>query len=118
MAKQYDFESRLIIFAGDIIKFSKSLSRTYELEYLGGQVIRSSCSAALNFGESQGTLSKRDYVHKASISLKELKESHVNLRILEYLDITDSKLEKLLIENVELIKILRTIIRNKSKLKG
>lgn len=114
MGKQYDYESRLIIFAGEVIKFTKTLRKSYEFEYLGNQVIRSACSAALNFGESQGTWTTRDYIHKASISLKELKESQVNLRIIEYLENADLKLGRLLEENVELIKILRTIIRNKS----
>ena len=51
-------------------------------DFLLKQVIRSSCSAALNYGEVQGTLSKRDYRFKASLVLKELKETRVALKIL------------------------------------
>lgn len=114
MTKPYDYESRLIKFAAAVIKFTRLLKKSYELEYLGTQLIRSSCSAALNFGETQGTRSNRDYVHKASIALKELKESQVNLKIIEILKVKECDINELIEENLELIKILRVIIRNKS----
>ncbi|WP_353616819.1 four helix bundle protein [Cytophaga sp. FL35] len=44
--------------------------------------MRSGGSSALNFGEAPGTNTVRDDIFKASISLKELKESRVNLKIL------------------------------------
>ncbi len=47
------------------------------------QLIRSSTSAALNFGEARSAESKKDFIHKQGISLKELRESHVNLIIIE-----------------------------------
>ena len=50
--------------------------------YYGNQLLRSTGSTALNFGEAQGTNSDRDYINKSSINLKELKESRVNLKIL------------------------------------
>ncbi len=53
---------------------------------------------------------------KTSVSLKELKESQVNLKILKYLEGDVNNQEELLEENLALIKILRAIIRNKSNL--
>lgn len=47
------------------------------------QLIRSATSAALNYGEAQSAQSKKDFIHKQSISLKELRESYINLLILE-----------------------------------
>ena len=47
------------------------------------QLIRSATSAALNFGEARSAESKKDFIHKQSISLKELRESYVNLLIIE-----------------------------------
>ena len=38
-------------------------------------LLRSAGSAALNFGEAQGTNTVKDNIHKLSISLKESKES-------------------------------------------
>ncbi len=47
------------------------------------QLIRSATSAALNFAEARSAESKKDFIHKQSISLKELRESHINLLIME-----------------------------------
>ena len=60
----------------------RNAARVTTGQYYGNQIMRSSGSSALNFGEAQGTNTDRDYINKASISLKELKESRVNLKIL------------------------------------
>jgi len=38
--------------------------------------------AALNYAEAQSAESRKDFIHKTSIVLKELRESHVNLKII------------------------------------
>ncbi|WP_209401459.1 four helix bundle protein [Pseudozobellia sp. WGM2] len=80
--KKYDLEDRLVNFAADIAIFCREIPEDFTGEYYGNQLLRSGGSAALNFGEPQGTHTNKDYIHKASISLKELKESRVNLKIL------------------------------------
>jgi four helix bundle protein len=58
-------------------------------------------------------LTDRDFKNKATISLKELKESRMNMKILSnYGD--DTMRTKLLNETEQLIKIIATIIKNKS----
>ncbi|WP_255436647.1 four helix bundle protein [Cellulophaga sp. RHA_52] len=85
-------------------------------QYYGNQLLRSGGSSALNFGEAQGTNSNRDYIFKASLSLKELKESRVNLKILTKVNYGNEKRRALLLNEVEqLIKIIATIIKNKKK---
>lgn len=85
-------------------------------QYYGNQLLRSGGSSALNFGEAQGTNSNRDYIFKASLSLKELKESRVNLKILTKVNYGNEKRRVLLLNEVEhLIKIIATIIKNKKK---
>ena len=78
-----DLQKRLIDFAGLCIQIKKSAERSFEGDHLGKQLIRSSSSAALNFGEAKGAESVKDFLHKQSIVLKELRESHINLLILE-----------------------------------
>jgi four helix bundle protein len=77
------------------------------MKHLYSQLVRSSTSAALNYGEAQTAESKNDFVHKLGIVLKELKETEVNLEIL--LEARLTKLEKpvseCLIECKELIAI-------------
>ncbi|MGI9550742.1 MAG: four helix bundle protein [Aurantibacter sp.] len=112
--KKFDLEDRLVDFAVAIVLFCKDLPNDMTGQYYGNQLLRSAGSSALNFGEAQGTNSDRDYANKAGISLKELKESRVNLKIpkkVKYGNI--SKIPPLLDEVEQLIKIIATIIKNK-----
>ena len=74
MGGKYDFEERLVRFAGDMILFTQALPKERASTYFSDQLIRSSCGAALNYGEAQGAESLKDGVHKTAIVLKELKE--------------------------------------------
>ena len=60
--KIFNFEDRLVRFAGECILFTRNLSKSYENEYYKNQLIRSSGSSSLNFGEAQGTISDKDFV--------------------------------------------------------
>lgn len=103
--KKFDLEDRLVAFAAEAILFCKDLLRDMSGEYYGNQLLRSAGSAALNFGEAQGTNTVKDYINKASISLKELKESRVNLKILQKVNYGDGlKRNHMLEELEELIK--------------
>ena len=76
--------------------------------------MRSAGSSALNFGEMQGAQTDKDFKNKATISLKELKESRMNLKILSKIDYGNELKRKVLLSEVEqLIKIMATIIKNK-----
>ncbi len=50
--------------------------------HLGGQLIRSGTSPALNYGEAQGAESRNDFIHKMKLCLKELRETIVCLKII------------------------------------
>lgn len=90
MDKKFDLEDRLVGFAADAALFCNGLPIDAVGIYYSNQLLRSGGSSALNFGEAQGTNSDRDYINKAGITLKELKESRVNLKILKRLDFGDS----------------------------
>ncbi len=112
--QKFDLEDRLVDFAVRAAIFCKDLPNDFIGEYYGNQLLRSSGSTALNFGELQGTNSDKDFIHKAGLSLKELKESRVNLKILKKLEYTNTqKSEGLQDEAEQLIKIIATIIKNK-----
>ena len=68
----YDLEDRLVRFAANIILFAKVFPKDCGGKTLEDQVIRSSVSAALNYGEAQSAESSKDFIHKMSIVLKEL----------------------------------------------
>ncbi len=113
-SKIYNFEDRLVRFAGECILFIRQLEKTFELEYYKNQLIRSSGSSALNYGEAQGTITDKDFIFKASLSVKELKESRNSLKILDYISAGDEIQRKNLLEEVEeLIAIASKMINNK-----
>jgi len=114
MEKIYKYDERLIRFAGESVFFSKKMGNEFELIYYKKQLIRSSGSAALNYGEAQGTVTSKDFVHKTSVSVKELKESRATLKIIRYINEGDSvKREWLINEAEELIAIGSKMINNK-----
>lgn len=116
MDKIFNLEDRLIRFAGEIIFFCKILPKTQTAKYYGNQIMRSSGSTALNFGEAQGTITDKDFMHKMSLVLKELKETSVALKILDYVKYGNpEKRKSLILEAEELSKISATMILNKKR---
>jgi four helix bundle protein len=87
MNKQ-DLEERLIDFAAKIILFTNQIEKSYAGNHLLGQITRSSTSPALNYGEAQSAESKRDFIHKMGICLKELRETLNCLKIIESAKLT------------------------------
>ncbi len=112
--KIFDYDERLIRFAGECIFFTRKLEKSYENEYYKNQLIRSSGSSSLNFGESQGTSSDKDLVFKLTLVVKELKESRNSLKILNYINEGNQELRIFLLNEVEeLIAIASKMIINK-----
>ena len=81
MKKKYDLEDRLIAFSLNSSVLINKIEDTAYGKYIAGQLIRSSTSPALNYGEAQSAESPKDFIHKASIILKELRESKIALKI-------------------------------------
>jgi four helix bundle protein len=50
------------------------------LRHIALQLVRSSTSPAANYGEARAAESRRDFIHKMQICLKELRETAVWLR--------------------------------------
>ncbi len=73
--KKYNLQERLVSFSALIISNTCVLKSGFASEHLIKQLIRSATSSALNYGEAQGAESKRDFMNKMKICLKELRES-------------------------------------------
>lgn len=114
--KIYDFSNRLVRFAGEVIFFVRKLKKSFETEYYKNQLIRSSGSSCLNYGESQGSITDKDYIFKLTLVAKELKESRNTLKIFEYINEGDVKERTWLLNELEeLIAITSKMIINKNK---
>jgi len=115
MDKSFDLEDRFVNFGASAALFCKDLPNDITGQYYGNQLLRSAGSSALNFGEMQGAQSVRDFKNKATISLKELKESRINLKILSKINYGKAPMRaQLLDETEQLIRIMATIIKNKN----
>ncbi|HZV43082.1 MAG TPA: four helix bundle protein [Saprospiraceae bacterium] len=116
MAKN-DLEDRLINFAILIIGIAEKLPGAVVGMTLSGQMIRSSTSSALNYGEAQSAESTKDFIHKMKVVLKELRETYVCLRIVKgaHLYKDETKLGFAINENNELISIFVTSINTARK---
>ncbi len=79
---KFELEERLINFSVLIIEIVKKMPEIKPANHLGSQLLRSGTSAALNYGEAQGGESLKDFIHKLKLILKELRESHINLKII------------------------------------
>lgn len=114
--KAQDLEDRLIDFSVLVIEASKYLNQSFASLHLSKQLIRSSTSVALTYGEARSGESTRDYLHKMKICLKELRESYVNLKIQKKATlITNSKLlDAVIDENNQLISIFVASIKTSS----
>jgi len=101
-----ELEDRLIEFAVSIVGIVDKLPKTKTGNHFSGQLLRSGTSPALNYGEVRGAESKKDFIHKIQIVLKELRET---LNCLKIIDKTVSKdediIHKTLKECDELISI-------------
>ena len=78
----FDLEERLVDFASEVIKVITKMPYDRVTKHLGDQLLRAGTSAALNYGEALAAESRRDFVHKLKIVLKELKESMVAIKVL------------------------------------
>jgi four helix bundle protein len=112
-----DLEERLVKFAVLIIEIAEDLPNTITGKHLAGQMIRSGTSPTLNYGEATSAESKKDFVHKIKIVLKELKETRVALKILTLgkLYSNEDKLEYAVKESNELIAIFITSVNTALK---
>lgn len=78
-----NLEDRLINFSVLIINIVRDLPDDRVGNHLGGQLLRSGTSPSLNYGEALGAESRKDFVHKLGVVLKELRESLNCLKILQ-----------------------------------
>jgi four helix bundle protein len=109
----YDLEERLLDFSVRIVELTESFPVTRAGNHIAGQLLRCGTSPLSNHGEVEAAESRKDFVHKLRICLKELRETKRWLRFASRLKkfghITD--LPACLTEVDELIRIFAASIR-------
>jgi len=81
--RDYDLQDRLIGFAVRGISLVEDLPDSRAGNHTAGQLARSGMSPAPNYGEARGAESRRDFIHRMKVALKELRETDVWLAIVQ-----------------------------------
>jgi four helix bundle protein len=117
--KKYDLEDRLLDYAARIVRLVDALPPTSAGKHLADQLLRSGTSSLGNHGELQGAESRKDFIHKLRVCLKEIEESWRWLRLIHRVPmLAPSKVEPLLAETKALMKIFSASVRTAEKNKG
>ena len=112
----HHLEDRLIGFAQKICAVSEGLPRTVLGTHITGQVLRSGTSPASNYAEAQSAESRKDFIHRMSICLKELRETYVWLELCRRQQLGDQQDVVMAVQETnELIAIFVASIRTARK---
>ena len=115
----FDLEERLLEYATRIIRLVEALPKTRAGNHIAGQLLRSGTSPLPNHGEAQAAESIDDFIHKLKVCLKELRESYRWVRLIQHATIIKprTRVQPLMDETEELIRIFKTSIRTAEKRK-
>lgn len=103
---QQELEDRLLTFSVNVIQLTKRMPGSSASINLLKQLSRSAPAACLIYGEACAAESRKDFVHKMGIGLKELKETKLALRlVLLNKFVADEVINDLINENDQLIRI-------------
>lgn len=106
-----------------VIGVVEQLPNTKAANHLGNQLVRSGTAPALLYGEAQAAESNADFLHKAKLILKELRETQICNKIIRKRNFIEPTLmERVFKENSELVAIftasVKTASQNRDKDKG
>jgi four helix bundle protein len=113
---KHEIHDRLYKFALSVLQIIKFIPKSTENLVLIRQVVRSSSSIGANALEADGSESKKEFIHRFSISKKEAKETLYWLSLISDHNIgLREKFSQILDENRQLILIISKIIINSKK---
>jgi four helix bundle protein len=85
----YDLQDRLIDLSVRVTKVCDGLPSTRVGKHVAGQLVRCGTAAAPLHAEASAAESRKDFIHKLGVCLKELRETMSWLRYLQSLGIGD-----------------------------
>ena len=113
-----NIQERTFEFGVRIIRLVDRLPRTIAGMKIGQQLIESGTSVGANMQEADAAESKKDFIHKTGIALKEAQESHHWLRLIDAALLpNDAEVKALIQEAYELSRVLGAIKRSAQQAK-
>src|SRR5262245_57631330 len=111
-SKAQELEVRIVSFSGDILNISSKLPSTPQGKHIATQILRCGTAAAANYGEARGAESRKDFIHKLRIVLKELNETAIWLQLIAKGSLLPPEMiSAILTENRELGRIIAASIK-------
>jgi four helix bundle protein len=111
--RPFDIRERLLEFGCDVVRVAQFLHTKGPIaRALSFQILAAGTSMGANAEEADGASSRRDFIAKNSIALKEAKETRFRLRICRRCELLDASFDPMLKESDELIRIIAAIIHN------
>lgn len=105
--KPDDLSERLLELAVRVGKVVDALPETRLGKHIAGQLVRSGTSPAPNYEEACAAESRRDFIHKVRIALKELRETRCWIKLIMRSDLlSEAKMAEIARETDELCRIL------------
>lgn len=116
MAKFDDVRSRVFTFALNIIKMCNTFPKTESNRVIIRQILRSATSIGANLEEAAGAHTRAEFLHCLNISKKEARETDYWLRLSFESNniVVKNNMKHLLIESLEITKILTASVKNTS----
>lgn len=111
-----DIRERAFEFACRVVRLHRVLSRKRGTDRVAAnQLLRAGTSVGSNLEEANAAQSRPDFIAKMRISLKEARESHYWLRLLEATAaIPAERIHPLVEEANQIVAVLTTIVKNAS----
>ena len=103
-----ELTERLVCLAADTMILMTQSNLSNLPRPIKEQLIKSASSPGANYEEAQGASSRRDFHQKCKISLRELRETNYWLRVIQKSGHSEAKLQQLVEETSELLKIFVT----------
>ena len=112
----YDIYERTFQFACSVVRLHRTLANKPADRVAANQLLRAGTSVGANLEEANGAQSRADFIAKMRIVLKEARESHYWLRLIEATEMAPlSNVHPLVIEANEIVSVLTTILKNTTK---
>jgi four helix bundle protein len=112
MKKENPIRKKSYILAVQIVRFCRFLAEENKEYILSKQLMRSGTSICANIEESQQAQSRKDFVCKLRIALKESYETHYWLRLIRDSNITtSSEMNSLIQKTLEVTRMLVAIVK-------
>ncbi|MCL2473662.1 MAG: four helix bundle protein [Alphaproteobacteria bacterium] len=116
LKKENIVSDKSFAFAVRIVKLYQYLANNKKEYVLSKQILRSGTSIGANVSEVQQGQSKKDFLMKMNISLKECSETKYWIKLLAATDYIDSKMKESIYNDcVELEKLLTAIVNKTAK---